>query len=63
MNRFAVGCQDGTVLFCDIETKKCIKAKDETIEAITEISWNPGEDILAIVYASGNMRLYSMDNP
>jgi uncharacterized protein with WD repeat len=53
-----VGCKDGTLYFCNIDSKKTIKAKEEIIEPILELTWNPGEDILAVVYENGSMRLY-----
>jgi hypothetical protein len=58
----AVGCKDGTIYFCSIDIKKIIKGREDIIEPILDISWNPGEDILAVVYASGKMRLYAQDN-
>ena len=60
-SRFVAGCMEGTIYFGNSANKQVIKAKEDEIDAICDLAWNPGEDILIVVHASGKMRLYTKD--
>jgi len=59
---YACACEEGIFILNDINTKEIKKVfADESLsEMITDLEWNPGEDILALTFLKGNIKLFSM---
>mmetsp|Transcript_14494 Transcript_14494/g.14108 ORF Transcript_14494/g.14108 Transcript_14494/m.14108 type:complete len:125 (-) Transcript_14494:70-444(-) len=59
-NLLAVGCQDGTLAIINRQTKVLVKGNEPDEDPIVDLAWNPGEDLIVVVHASGKMRLYTV---
>lgn len=56
-----MGCKDGTIYFCNLDTKKTLKTKEESIIEVVDLQWNPGEDLVLAVFANGVVKLFGLD--
>ena len=61
IDRFVVGCGDGSIFFYNLTTRKYNRLIRKPKIGVEDIQWNPGENYIMASYEDGSMKLFEMD--